>query len=199
MNEIIRIKKEPFFGIHQLIAELEEKIENTLLAGLNLTETEKVLIEDLLHFSLGAFQDKDHSDAYHPCTTAELKQYTKYLCNTINQFLENTPGLSAWASVFELTLRSPLIVVALRLNQSNEPGKTEILPGTDMQQVLKDIEAYTYRKHSESIYYRKFIRYYHGDTVYIVKPNEKRCWSRSMGLNDADEIVAEILNSSNGK
>ena len=68
-----------------------------------------------------------------------------------------------------------------------------------MQPILKDIEAYTYRKHSESIYYRKFIRYYSSDTIYIVKPNEKRCWSRSMGLNDADEIVAEILKSSNGR
>ncbi|MBK8561863.1 MAG: N-6 DNA methylase [Saprospiraceae bacterium] len=199
MDEIIQIKKDGFFGIEQQLAELEDKIESALLAGLNLSDTEKVLIEDLLRFSLGAFQDKDKSDAYQPCNITELKQYGKYLCNTINEFLEDTPNLSAWASVFELTHRSPLNIVALRLNKQHQANEIETLPGAAMQAALKDIEEYTYRKHSESIYYRKFIRYYSGDTIYIVKPNEKRCWSRSMGLNDADEIVAEILKNANGR
>lgn len=199
IDEIIQIKKEELFGVDQQIENLKANIEKAFLAPLKLTDTEKVLIEDLLHFSLGAFQGKKQSDAYYPCTTSDTKQYARYLCRTINQFLENTPTLSAWASVFDLTHRSPLNIVALRLNRSETPGKIEILPGAVMQPILKDIEAYTYRKHSESIYYRKFIRYYSSDTIYIVKPNEKRCWSRSMGLNDADEIVAEILKSSNGR
>ncbi|MCF8247037.1 MAG: SAM-dependent methyltransferase [Saprospiraceae bacterium] len=199
MDEIIQVKKEGFFGVDQQLAELEDKIETALLAGCNLSDTEKVLIEDLLRFSLGAFQDKENSDAYHPCNSTDLNQYAKYLCSSINQFLENTPNLSAWASVFELTPRSPLNIVALRLNKAKKAGETEILPGATMQQALKDIEEYTYRKHSESIYYRKFIRYHSGDTIYIVKPNEKRCWSRSLGLNDGDEIIAEILENANAR
>jgi len=193
INDIIRIKKEEFFDIDQQLAILEKKIETALLSALDLSDNENALIEDLLRFSLGAFQDKKESDAYHSCTTPEMELYGAYLCKTINEFLENSPAMSAWASVFELTHRSPLNILALRLNRNKEAGAIETLKGTEMQPLLKEIEVHTYKKHAESIYYRKFIRYYKGDIIYIVKPNEKRCWSRSLALNDADEIIAEIL------
>ena len=68
------------------------------------------------------------------------------------------------------------------------------LPGTDLEPLLRTIDAYTYRKAAESIYYRRFVRYYEQDTVYLVKPNEQRCWSPASALQDADDLAAEIIN-----
>jgi hypothetical protein len=48
-------------------------------------------------------------------------------------------------------------------------------------------------EYSESIYVRRNIRFYDGDTLHITKPDEKRFWSRSMALRDADETIAEGL------
>ena len=56
------------------------------------------------------------------------------------------------------------------------------------------MEEYSYKEYAESIYYRRFFRYAKGDKLYIIKPNEKRFWSRSMAINDADEVIAEVLN-----
>ena len=83
----------------------------------------------------------------------------------------------------------------LHLSGEKEAGFIQTIDGKDIAPILKDLERYSYEEHSESIYYRKFFRYYNDDVVYIVKPNEKRFWTRSLGLNDADEIILEILTS----
>lgn len=82
-------------------------------------------------------------------------------------------------------------MVAIHLNETQEASYIAET-NASINEVLKEIEAYTYQKYAESIYYRKFIRYYKNDTIYIIKPNEKRFWSRSLALNDADEIILEI-------
>lgn len=197
IDEIIAVRKkefsEIFFNAEQQIYVWEQKIEAAFLEGLNLSETDKILIEDLLNYQVDSFQSEQKSKAYKPCKLDDSRAYAHYLCKTINEFLKYTPETSVWASVFGIHERTPLNVVILHLNQEQKAGTIQELQSDEINQVLKELEQYTYREHSESIYYRKFFRYYNDDVVYLVKPNEKRFWSRSMGLNDADEITLEIL------
>lgn len=96
--------------------------------------------------------------------------------------------------MYELGSRIPLNVVVLYFNQNKKADTVTELPEKQIGQILKEIEQHTYEEYAESIYFRKFLRYHNGkDITYIIKPNEKRFWSRSMGINDADEIIAEIL------
>jgi len=197
VDEIITvIKKEPtdiFFNAEQKISFLEHEIESSLWEALNLPETDKILIEDLLNYQLDAFQSGQKSNAYKPCSLDDSKAYVHYLCKTINEFLKYTPEISVSASVLDIHIGTPLNVIILHLNQRQESDTIQQLPGNKINQILTELEQYTYREHSESIYYRKFLRYYNDDIIYLVKPNEKRFWTRSMGLNDADEIILEIL------
>ncbi|MCK6692857.1 MAG: SAM-dependent methyltransferase [Thermoanaerobaculia bacterium] len=193
VDEIITHQKNEFFYIDSQITILERKIEATLWDALNLSETDKILIEDLLNYQLDAFQSGQKSNAYKPCSLDDSKAYAHYLCKTINEFLKYTPGISVSASVLDVHKRTPLNVIILHLNQRQESDTIQQLPGNEINQILTELEQYTYREHSESIYYRKFLRYYNDDIIYLVKPNEKRFWTRSMGLNDADEIILEIL------
>ncbi|MFN0013760.1 MAG: hypothetical protein ACKVU2_04355, partial [Saprospiraceae bacterium] len=193
VDEIIAIRKNEFFNVESQITVLEEKIESAFWESLNLSETDKILIEDLLNYQLDAFQSGQKSNAYKPCLLIESRAYAQYLCRTLNEFLKYTPEISVWASVFDIEKRTPLNVIILHLNQEQKAGTIQELQGDEINQVLRELEQYTYREHSESIYYRKFFRYYNDDVVYLVKPNEKRFWTRSMGLNDADEIILEIL------
>ena len=52
----------------------------------------------------------------------------------------------------------------------------------------------TYEKHSASVYFRKVVKYYEGDIIYIIKPNQKRFWSRSIAMQDSSSILLEIVN-----
>lgn len=182
-------------SIEALISQLEQKIEAAFWEALQLSETDKVLIQDLLDYQLDAFQSGQKSKAYKPCEVEDCEAYAQYLCNTINDFLSYTPELTVWASVFKIDKRTPLNVVMLQLSREKAAGFIQPIDGRDINPILKDLERHSYEEHSESIYYRKFFRYYGDDVIYIVKPNEKRFWTRSLGLNDADEIILEILTS----
>jgi hypothetical protein len=75
--------------------------------------------------------------------------------------------------------------VADTINESEE----------SINDLLGEIDKYTYREFSESIYFRKSIRYYDKDRLHIIYPNEKRFWTEALALNEADKIISEVLNS----
>jgi type I restriction-modification system DNA methylase subunit len=201
VDEIISIRKnevnEFFFNAEQQIEVLEKKIETALWDALQLTENDRVLIEDLLEYQLDAFQSGQRSKAFRHCQKEDTEQYAQHLCKTINEFLSYTPEIGVWATVFDVQMHVPLNVIVLNFNQKAKKGTVQVLQDSEINQVLKDLEQFCYKEHSESIYYRKFFRYYKDDVIYLLKPNEKRFWTRSMGLNDADEIILELLTSKN--
>ena len=143
--------------------------------------------------TLDGFQNKKESIAFHPTQADEMRTYCTFLSNTLNGFLKFGSSLTSWTTIFPISPRIPLNIIAIRFNKEQEPGFVEESGNYNIAKIIKDIEGYTYQEYAESIYYRKYVKYYTGDTLYIIKPNEKRFWSRSLALNDADEIIAEIM------
>ncbi|MEL6720339.1 MAG: hypothetical protein AAFP82_16645, partial [Bacteroidota bacterium] len=195
IDEIIEIIDGSTLNEKKSILHLEQQIENVLMKGFDFTNTQNILIQDLLDYKLDAFQNKQKSIAYNPTNINDRQQYAEFLCKTMNQYVDYDKELSVWANVFELSPRIPLNVTILYFNQKKQADEIITLPEKQIGQILKQMEKYSYDAHSESIYYRRFFRYYADDKLYIIKPNEKRFWSRSMAINDASEITAEILNS----
>lgn len=191
IDEIIAIKKQnlPIYSIEAI----EKKIDSLFYEALNLTANEIVLIEDLIDLTLDGFQNKKESIAFHPNQSSEMQAYSTYLSNTINNFLKFGSSLTACATIFPVSPKIPLNIIALHFNKEHESGYVEESSNDNISKIIKEIEAYTYQEYAESIYYRKYVKYYTGNTIYILKPNEKRFWSRSLALNDADEIIAEII------
>ncbi|WP_051719111.1 class I SAM-dependent DNA methyltransferase [Hymenobacter sp. IS2118] len=191
VDEIIGLRKhllKPTIELNRA----EQAIETLLRDGLNLSATDRLLIDSVLKYRLGAFRDRSKSDAFAPSVEAERCDYAALLCQTINQFLQ-AEDLQASAAYFTLAPKTPLQVVALYLDGRPATAPVTELPAADLGELLRRIEAHTYHEKAESIYYRRFIKYYVADTVYLVKPNEKRFWSPASALNDADEVIAEIL------
>jgi hypothetical protein len=191
MDEIIALKKQnlPIYSIETI----EKKIDTLFYEALDLTANDVVLIEDLINLTLDGFQNKKESRAFHPTTIDEMQDYSTFLCRSINNFLKFGSTFTAWITVFPIPPRIPLNIVALRFNKEQVAGFVEKNTHYDIAKIVKEIEDYTYQEFAESIYYRKYVKYYSGDTIYIIKPNEKRFWSRSSALNEADEIIAEIM------
>ncbi|MGA0559456.1 HsdM family class I SAM-dependent methyltransferase [Larkinella sp. VNQ87] len=196
VNEIINLKKgNTISPIDYQIAEIERQIELALWDGLNLSTTDRILIEDLLNYRLDAFQERQKSVAFKSVNIEHSQAYATHLCQTINNFLHPHDSIQARAQYFNLNRKTPLQLIILHLDEQKRNNTIEELPSDGFDEILRELEAYTYREEAESIYFRRFLRYYKDDTIYIVKPNERRFWSRSMALNDADEIILEILTS----
>lgn len=192
VDEIIALKKTQLAQPQQIEA-LERQIDEAFYQALDYTENERILIDDLIANNLDVFQEGQKSKAYNPSTPDEDQNYAALLCKTLNEFLALGSKTTCWATTFDLSSRLSLKVVAIHFNTEQPAGTVKSGQVASIHETLKAIEAYTYRKHSESLYFRKFVRYFVGDRVYILKPNQKRFWSRAQALNDADEIIAEAL------
>ncbi len=193
-DSIIELKKDLIPNKSSIFYELKSKLDSLILASLNLTKIDAILIDCLLNSELSSFINKQKSIAYHPCQLDDTIKYAKYLNKTINEFLDYDDELVAWSTVFELSHRIPLNVTVLNLNNQKAADTVVNLSEQEIGQILKAMERHTYKKFAESIYFRRFFRYYDDDKIYIIKPNEKRFWSRSIAINDADELIVEMLN-----
>jgi len=168
---------------------LEFEIDELILDALDLSKSERYLIDDVLEYSLGFFQDREDSSACEPITDIDIETYAQTFCDTVNSILQ-FGQLRAWATVY--SGKSPLRLVSIHFNRAKDAGTVKKQSSsTKLEEALANLERKIQTEYSESIYVRRNIRFYDGDTLHITKPDEKRFWSRSMALRDADETLAE--------
>ncbi len=197
VDEITQIKKREILNSDNQIQVIEKAIDELLLKTLNLNSRDKIIVNDGLDYAIDLFQEGEKSNAYKRATTVEIEKYAKQLCTDLNDILGYTTGGTVASSlVYETAQNSPLALVSIKFSKSVKSVLVEKVAFSEaLGSLLKQIDDYSYEKHSESIYFRKVLKYYNDDTIYIIKPCEKRFWSRSSAMNDADEIVFEVVNS----
>jgi type I restriction-modification system DNA methylase subunit len=197
LDDIIRLKKDWIIRSVD-ISDIERKIDTLIFDSLELTYKEICLIEDTLLYSLDLFQEKEKSIAYRACTVDESLNYAKTLCNNLNDLLRYEEGLSTHSTVYGVSIKTPLNIVAIHFNTELKADAEEVAiekSENKINNLLNEINEYTYTKFSESVYFRKLIKYAVDDTIYLIKPNEKRFWSRSAAMNDADDIMLEFAHA----
>jgi hypothetical protein len=172
------------------ISDLEKSINQTIFDLFSLNPTERILIEDFMNITISLLFDGHKSSALKPISVTENKTYATFLCKELNQYLSIDKSIIN-ASVFDIKKDTPLNIVKISFAKT----KKEIdLFGTDLYvQYLSAINKYTISSLAKSIYIQKQIKYYDENTIYIIKPNQKRFWSRSSAINDAKELISEIL------
>jgi len=194
LDKLIVLEKSNALYNQQDIDKIETEIDKVLMNILGFSQEQKTLIGDMINLTLDAFSNKEKSIAYNPSQKSELNKYSNYAIDTLNNFLGEDDKMNIWTSVYTTT-KSPLNIVSFHFNEIQKHGVITEIPSPNIRNILKELEEYSYSEFSQSIYYRKVIKYYKDDIIYIVKPNEKRFWSASVALNDADEIISELLNN----
>jgi len=54
------------------------------------------------------------------------------------------------------------------------------------------LEKLVYADHQESLRTVRVVRFYDGNVIFLVKPDRKRYWTRSIAIRDADETLADL-------
>jgi type I restriction-modification system DNA methylase subunit len=174
------------------IVRLESEIDGIIYSSLNLSETERFLINDVIRYSLNFSQEGEKSKAEDNVNVEELAAYGKAFCKSINSILQ-FGELRAAATVYPAN--APLCLVSIRFSNNKDVGTVKIIDSTDkLDSALANLEQQNLQEFSDSIYLRRNVKFYDKNTLHITKPNEKRFWTRSMALCDADETLAEGLN-----
>ena len=185
VNCIIEELEENFLGVN--IKNYENRIDEILFDILGLDEKEIIVINDTIQYSLDLFIKKQYSSALHP--VYDTKPYVEMLCRELNDFLEDQ-SLFANATVYNINLFTPLMMIKI----THEETKKSIFKSPEnIDKELKKLDQSLWDKKSSGIYFRKKMNYYDGDDVYIIRPNQRRFWSQTMAMEDASEIILEIL------
>lgn len=174
------------------ILKIEAEIDQIIYANLDLSESERFLIDDVLRSSLNFFQEGEKSKACDVVQTEDLRVYARTFCDAVNSILQ-FGDLRASATVYSGD--APLRLVSIRFSRVKDEKTVNISYSTNgLKEALASLDRQNLQEYSESIYVRRNVKLYDRDTLHIIKPDEKRFWTRSMALRDADETLAEGLN-----
>ena len=119
--------------------------------------------------------------------------YALQLIGVIQPFLQTLRERVLVANILEVS-KSPLQVIKFSLVTA--PTQEQIVQTTQAQElkvILGRIADQLPQQIADRIYTRRDLRIYTGQDIYIIKLAQKRFWSRSAGLNDADLILSEHL------
>ncbi|MCF7859561.1 MAG: SAM-dependent methyltransferase [Candidatus Cloacimonetes bacterium] len=196
VNEISAELKKDIFRNDEKISKIENEIDEIIYKVLNLTKREQYLIEDIFNYGIDLFQEGANSAAYSPLSRnhKELKAYLRILCEDINEHF-SISDTTVWASIPEMPSNIPMQLAAIHFTNEHKAGHIHTFSNSDeVNKIIHVIDKDSYRKHSASVYFRKVYRFYERDVLYIIKPNEKRFWSRSRAMQDSNSILLEIAN-----
>lgn len=189
-NQIIALQKETLVDYNK-IKEVEQIIFVELSKLLSLTDRDIVLIKDVLQYNLGLFQEGCSSIGFRRTQLSEIITYAETLYNDINSFLLSS-STKVSTTIYDVQLNAPLNLVILHFGK--EVKEIEIKNISEFRKQLQEIDKYTVQKKAHSIYVQKHIKYYNNDTVYLIKPNQKRFWTRTQAIEDASSLIADIIN-----
>lgn len=185
-----------YFKDEAKIFSIEDEIDNLIYKALNLSKREQYQIEDVLDYSLDLFQEGENSPAYFPVNknNDELKNYLEIINEDVNEHFQFS-DTTVWSSYWEMPASNPMRLVAIHFTNEYKAGNIhKFKKSVALNSLIHKIDKYSYEKHSASVYFRKVVKYYEGDIVYIIKPNQKRFWSKSQAMQDSSSILLDIAN-----
>ena len=150
-----------------------------------------ILIEDTLKFSLDLFEQGENSIGFKRTSLEENTSYAEMICNELNDFLQHSL-FKVNATVYDVRLNDPLNLIVLSFDDKKRPVTTKNVG--ELSPLLKKLNKYSLQQYGQNIYVRKQYKYFDTDKIYLIKPNQKRFWTRSQAMEDAQSLIIEITN-----
>jgi len=180
------------------------KIDELVLNSLGISESEKILVEDLFDFTMrDYFAGKEISKGRQSTLRkpeTELRNYCKTFFKVINAGFGKDKNLRA--TIFqEKGNELPIRMIAIHLDspERKELIKVDECANEKLWKLLLKLNETFMQNESENgnIFYQRVVRVYSNEdgmpTIYLIKPDQKRYWLRSQALHDADEVSADIV------
>ena len=178
-----------YFTREQSIEVLEQKVDEYIFQKISsFKQIQNNIIQDFISHTIPLLK-KDTEAIGLPPNLKNIREYTDSIVAELNDFL-NSQDLFANATIYNINRYTPLMMVKLSFSRKRK----EVFPSLEfIDKELKKIDQYLWEEKASNIYFRKKLNYKTGDDIYIIRPNQGRFWSKSMALEDASELILEIL------
>jgi len=174
------------------LEELKDQLNKTVFKLYQLDEFETYIVEDAIDFTINLRMNREKSSALGRPSSTAIETYAQRLIGAIQPFFQTLHIHTMEADVFDVG-RAPLQVVKFSIVPL--PGRSSsviTVPTQGLEPILQRIAELLPQRVADKIYTRRVLRIYVGNDFYIVKPAQRRYWSRLAGLNDADEVLAVL-------
>jgi hypothetical protein len=187
-----------------------EDVDSRVKQALGIKESEWILVEDMFDYTLPDFGVDNNTSAY-AHTRKPTKRHNESVldsyCHSFLKVLRAGFGadIRVSATIFqEKESFLPVRMVAIHFDSSvdgdirHEPITYPTLLGRLQELNTKFMDI---SKAKGGIFYQRVVRVYDSvkingkdvPTVYLIKPDQVRYWTRSMALRDADDIAADAM------
>lgn len=189
-KHIVAIFDEKFYSQDFFSSRGREFIENELneLVFNFLSKNDRYIIQNLLN-NIDLFHKQEKSISQHPVLLEHAVEYAKIICTELNDFFDGQ-DLYTNATIYDISRFTPLMLIKLSFAEKQEDVVTS---REHIDEELKRIDQHLWEERSSNIYFRKKLNYKTGNDIFIIRPNHQRFWSQSMALEDASELILEIL------
>ncbi len=193
-----------------------EDIDEAIRKAFSFKDSEWVLINDLFDYTLPDFKGNNSSpgrqkthrstrNLYEKIQEPHLTKYCEYFLRVIKAGFGQDKEVCA--TIFQESTDDylPVRLVAIYLNKLIHQGiKVEAIRSQallDRLNLLNDLFIEQDDSDAGGIFYQRVARVYDSTewqgeqvpTVYLIKPDKIRYWTRSMALRDADDVAADIM------
>jgi hypothetical protein len=169
-----------------------EQLNERVYALMGINQSERWLIQDLLHVRKRLNEGRIAIEATRPVNEAEMLAYANVLKAELDSFLDGDIKDRHRITVFYSN--------DLAMAKIDHPRKPPADSGTvvrvedkDTENKFKKIREDLLTKQGQWIYFNRNLKLFEGRTTYFVKPLQRLSWLKSQALVDADEFIAEKL------
>ena len=189
----IKVKIKEFYPLKINIYHYELEIDKIISQSFNITDNEQVFIDDTIKYTVDLFHKGHKSIAVQPLDIRESKLYAIKLREELNEVLEDS-DMKLIAKVYIPSYYNPLSLIRFQFVEKNSNREIEVVSiDSEFDESLSKLNQFTLDEYSKSIYIQKNITYYDDNLIYIIKPNQKRFWTQSQAIEDAQNITLEIM------
>lgn len=177
------------------------RIDSIFFELFNLSVIEKRLILDTIDYTIDSFLRKEKALATASVDDKMLREYVDNSLLLLNSIAKGT-GKIFHSRIYSGSETLKVVSFMFRESLADYPRESMIEinnNATRLEGILDDLSPSLHEKRHENVFLRRIIRIYEGRTICLVKPNEKRYWTRIAAYKDADSILADIFIAWRGK
>ncbi|OFX58259.1 MAG: hypothetical protein A2066_02510 [Bacteroidetes bacterium GWB2_41_8] len=153
---------------------------------LELSINEEIIKDDVLNYKLEELSKGENAKINTTIASErQLDEFGQVLCDSLNAiYQQNGKSFNPMEPIKTLSY------TCFPFSYGNA-GFNPVLASKIQEGDLSDL----IENEQESVHYRRVLRLYQKDMVFLIKPNTLRYWLKSIALRDASDVMVDLINS----